>query len=394
MKKLILHFMIPLLVIGGGVVAARYLKSQVRQAEQRPPEKAAPAVEVVSAVTSRVNTRLVVTGTTIPVRKVILIPEVNGRIVKISKQLVPGNRVEKGKILARIDNRDYSLAIQQEVSRVEQAELEQKLEASRGEIAQKELKLLDKENSGAVSVLATRVPQLQAAKQNTKAAKSSLAKAELNLARTVLRAPFNAMVLEKHMDKGQLVGPTTPVATLIGTDELWVDVSVPVEQLPQIRIPKVNAEEGSPVTVTQRIGPKTTVTRKGVVLRLQGELDPQNRTARILVSIDRPFDGEGLPLLVGAYVSVLIEGGAVIDGIKLPREALWQGKFLWTVDKKRTLRKAPVEIGWRDRDKVVVVAGLADGDLVVTSPLVDPVDGMAVAPVAESNAKPKAHSSN
>ena len=381
MKKFLLHVVLPVLVIGGGLAAARHFKNQAKDANQRPPEKVAPAVEFLTAVRTEVDTRIIASGTTIPARKVTLTPEVSGRIVKVSKRLVPGNRVKKGAILAKIDDRDYSLAIDQEVSRVEQAELDLKLEAGRKEIAEKELKLLAKEGGGAVSELATRDPQMLVAKQNTKAAKSGLQKAELNLSRTLLRAPFNAMILEKSVDKGQLVGPSTPVATLIGTDELWVDVSIPVEELPRIGIPGINGDEGSRVTVTHRIGQETTVVREGRVLRLQGQLDPQNRTAQLLVSIDNPFDVEGLPLLAGAYVSVEIEGQAVTGGFELPRESLHDGAYVWVVDEKNALRKTPVEIGWRSREKIVVTAGLKGGEKVVTSPLVDPIDGMAVSPI-------------
>jgi RND family efflux transporter MFP subunit len=261
---------------------------------------------------------------------------------------------------------------------VEQAELALQQEVERKVIAEKELKLLGKDKNTTVSTLATRTPQLNVARQNTQAAESGLAKAKLNLSRTVLRAPFNALVMEKNVDKGQLVGPSTSVATLIGTDELWVDVSVNVEQLPRIQIPGVNSEAGSRAIVVHQIGPNTRVEREGRVLQLQGELDPQNRTAQLLVSIPKPFDGPGLPLLSGAFVTVEIDGQAVHEGFSLPREALRDGHFVWAVDKGDRLRKRQVEVVWRDRERVVVTTGVAEGETIVTSPLVDPLDGMAV----------------
>ncbi len=381
MKKLLLHFILPVLVIGAGVAMARYLKSQAKPAKQRPPETTAPAVETIIASTSEVDTRIIASGTTLPARRVTLAPEVSGRIVKLSKALVPGNRIKRGQVLARLDQRDYLLAMEQEISWVDQAKLAYQQEQGRKEIAKQELKLLGKTNDATVSALATRAPQLQVAKQNTAAAKSGLARAKLNLSRTVLRAPFNAMVMEKHVDKGQLVGPSTPVATLIGTDELWVDVSVNVEQLTRIRIPGINATEGSLVKVVHQIGSDTRVEREGRVLRLQGELDPQNRTAQILVSVPDPFEGEGLPLLSGAYVSVEIDGKSVPRGVRLPREALREGRYVWLVTKENKLKRQPVEVVWRERVNIVISFGISDGDVVVVSPLVDPIEGMSVAPL-------------
>lgn len=375
---LLLRILLPAAIIGGGVAGARYLKNQAKPAKQRPPEKSAPLVETVVATSSDVDTYIKANGTTMPARKVTLAPEVSGRLIKVSKALVPGNHIKKNQILAKVDQRDYLLAMEQEVSQVEQANLALQQEQGRKEIAVQELKLLGKDKDTAVSALATRTPQLQVAKQNTAAAKSGLERAKLNLARTILRAPFNSMVLEKHVDKGQLVGPTTSVATLIGTDELWVNVSVNVEQLGRIRIPGVNATKGSAVKVIHQIGPKARVERQGEVLRLQGELDPQNRTAQLLVTVPKPFEGEGLPLLSGAYVSVEIEGEAIPNGFRLPREAVRDGKFVWVVSQNSKLTKKRVDVAWGDRAWVVISSGIDANDAVVTSPLVDPIDGMLV----------------
>lgn len=380
MKKLILHFVIPVLIIGGGVYVAIQLKKMNKPADQKAPEKIAPAVEVYRAVSSTLNAQVTATGTVIPAKEVALTPEVNGRVMKMSPKIIPGNKLKKGQIIARIDDRDYSLAINQEVSRVQQAELELKLEEGRKEIAGRELKLLGKDGDTAVSQLATRQPQFEVAKQNTESAKSGLERAQINLSRTVLRAPFNAMVLEKHVDVGQTVGPSTKVVTLIGTDELWVKVSVPVESLSSLHIPGINDTVGSKATVVHKIGTEQVV-REGHILRLEGQLDPQNRTAVLLVTIEKPFDEEGLPLLSGAFVNVEFEGQVVMDGFEIPAEALREGAYVWVVDEKKQIRRSPVEIGWRTRDTVVVVNGLKPNDAIVTSPLSDAVEGMIVSPL-------------
>lgn len=385
MKKLILHFVIPLLIVGGGVYGAIQLKKMNKPADQKAPEIIVPAVEIYRAVSSTLNTAVTATGTVIPAKQVALTPEVNGRVMKMSDKIIPGNKLKKGQIIARIDDRDFSLAINQEVGRVQQAELELKLEAGRKEIAGRELKLLGKDGNTAVSQLATRQPQYEVAKQNTESAKSGLEKAQINLSRTVLRAPFNAMVLEKHVDVGQTVGPATKVVTLIGTDELWVRVSVPVESLSSLHIPGINDTVGSKAKVIHQIGTMQVV-REGQILRLEGQLDPQNRTAVVLVAIENPFEQEGLPLLSGAFVNVAFEGQIVMDGFEIPAEAIREGAYVWLTDEKQQLRRVPVEIGWRTRETVVVVNGLKPNDAIVTSPLADAVDGMLVKPLETKTA--------
>ena len=69
--------------------------------------------------------------------------------------------------------------------------------------------------------------------------------AAATLEKTIVRAPFDAIVQSENVDIGQLVGPSGPVATLIGTETFWVRVSIPIEQLAWLRFPEGEAE-GSP----------------------------------------------------------------------------------------------------------------------------------------------------
>jgi len=188
------------------------------------------------------------------------------------------------------------------------------------------------------------------------------------------------MVLDKNVDVGQVVGPGSVLATLIGTDRFWVQISVAVDKLDLIDIPGVSAEQGSQVTVVQRTGATRRVERSGEVLRLRGELEPQTRTAQLLVSVDQPLaaQGDGPPLLPGAFVEVRVQGRRVDVIVPIPRSALIDGSYVWLVDKEEELRRRQVTIGWRSRSQVFVVAGLSAGERVVHSPLALPIEGMPV----------------
>lgn len=385
MKRMIFHVVIPVAILVAAVFGARKIVSMAKPPERKTAEELAPVVETVRARPEDMTMRVTVTGTVVPAKKVTLTPEVSGRVVKISSSLVPGAQFKKGEIIARLDSRDYELALDQEENRVEQAELALKVEAGRAEIALHELELLerDKNTKTAVSQLARREPHLKAAAQAKKSATSSLERAKLNLGRTVIRAPFNGVVLRKHVDVGQLVGPSTPIATLIGSDEVWAELSVPVEKLPYIQIPGFSGNEGSAVEITHTIGEGRSVRRSGRVIRLQGELDSQNRTATLLVSIDNPFDSEKseIPLLAGAYVTAKILSNETVVGIDLPRQALIDDSYLWIVDKDNSIQKQTVDVGWRSRNNVVIVGGLLPDTPVVVSPMAKPVAGMKVAPI-------------
>jgi RND family efflux transporter MFP subunit len=223
--------------------------------------------------------------------------------------------------------------------------------------------------------LAQREPQLEAARLELKAAESSLKKAELDLARTTLRAPFNAMVVEEHVDPGQLLSPQTTVARLVGTDEYHVQVSVPVSSLRTIRA-RSGETPGSPTTIIQRVG-QGTIERRGEVIRQLPDLDPSGAMARILVSIANPVGKEGeLPLLLGSFVDVATAAQPIDDAIRIPRMALRNGRYVYVMNDKDLLEIREVQIGWSEPDAVLVTAGLEPDDRVVVSRIATPIPNM------------------
>ena len=368
MKPVLKNWVLPPLAALAGVgVAAGMILLKPEEARSTPAHEV-PTVSVVMPQWGSFPARIETTGVVEPAQRVTVLPQVSGMVVEVSPQLVPGGRFAKGASLARIDSRDYKLAIQQEQSRVRQAELELQLEEGRTDIAAREWELLDGEGE---PDLALRRPHLESAKTSLESARSGLEKAELNLSRTNLRAPFNAVVLDESIDRGQVVGTQAAVATLAGTDTFWVRVAVPVEQLASLEIP------GSSAEVAAQLGAER-IERPGRVLGLEGQLDPQSRTATLLVAVDDPLDPpEGqLPLLLGSFVEVVLVG-AKPEGLvaELPRDFVVDGQ-VWVADEMDQLQRRQVEIGWTEGANAVVLRGLEGSDRVITGGLRFPVPGM------------------
>jgi len=387
MKRFLIRVVPPILIVAIGLATASALKLAASKSKRRPAEESAPTVAIVEVAKADLPVVVEATGIVSPARQIEVIPEVAGRIVGLSKKAIPGGRFKKGEVIARIDPRDYELAIDQEQSRVRQARLELQLETGRGDIAAREWELMKNDKNEPGNPLLLRTPQLETAKENLRAANSGLERARLNRERTVLRAPFNAIVLDKYVDIGQLAGPSTRIVTLIGTDQLWINASVSVEKLSAIEIPGLNSDNGSQATVVHELQPGKQIERTGKVLKLQGQLDALNRTAKLLIGIDKPYeiDGQELPLLPGAYVEVAIQGRSLSGAYRVPRSAIFDSDSVWEVDQKNRLKQSVVKIVWRARDWVAISDGLKDGSKVVTSPLSLPIEGMVVSPQLRSN---------
>ena len=394
------------LAIGVGSVAFLYKTRPVPQRAARQDEGV--LVEVVPVSTSRQRLAVAAQGTVMPARQVVVMPEVSGRILWQSDELVPGGRFKRGEPILRLDARDYSLQVRQQQSVVEQAEVNLKLEQSRREVARKEWEIVG-EDGDATALgrdLALRKPQFAAAEKAVESAKSARAQAKLSLGRTGLVAPFNCFVKSENVDVGQLVAPASQLATLVGTDEFWVQVAVPVDKIAAIDVPGLNVGEGegARADVWQEVG-QARVKRQGRVVRLLGDLDPVGRMARLLIEIDDPLglengaarreaDGEkpasrpALPILLGAFVHVDIDAREIEEVIEVPRKALHRGDEIYVLGKDGRLVVREVAIAWRKEKTVLVSSGLKPGDEIVVSRLPTAVPGMKLrtAPVGGGEA--------
>lgn len=377
LMKILERVLFPAILVGLGLMAAVAIFALSPKAERKEVAPNVARVEVVLAEPAARVVQVRGTGVTAPARQVQLTPEVAGRVVRVAEEAMPGGRLRKGQPLAWLDGRDYEAALAAERARLKQAELERALELQRGEAAQREWALLGANRPESQAELALRRHHLALAEANLAAVAASVERAERNVARTVISAPFDAMVVSESVEVGQVVGAGAPLANLVGTEALWVQVSVPVDRLRSIEIPAYNADQGSLAVVRQGLG-EGAVLRQGRVLRLGGQLDPQTRTAMVLVEVERPLEGDGPPMLPGAHVEVEIAGRSLEAVYEIPRVAVFDGESVWVVDGEERLAKRDLSVAWRGSDRVYVTSGLAAGERVVVTPLGLPVPGMQV----------------
>ena len=359
-------------------------------------------------------------GTVVAARQVVLQPEITGRVVWQSEHLLPGGRFKRGEPLLRIDPSDYQLSLRQQAAAIRSAEAELKLEESRQQVAAREWEIIDEDSAATPEgrAVALREPQQDAVRASLERARAAHEQATLALGRSMLQAPFNGFIKSESVDVGQLVGPATQLGTLVGTDEFWVQLSVPVEKLAWLKVPGMNADDGqgSVAKVIQQLG-KDSIQRQGRVLRLLGDLDPVGRMARLLVAISDPLDwrsgtpsaekavrsdavastprpsaggkavgdqasepGEWeasrLPLLLGAYVDVSLESDSPQSVVEVPRRALQEGDLVYVYGAEGKLEIREVAVLWRRAETVLVSHGLNAGDKVIVSRVPGAVAGM------------------
>jgi hypothetical protein len=312
---------------------------------------------------------------------------------------VPGAYVEAGQRLFAIDRRDYEIAVHQRRSEVVRALRDLKIEQANQAVARREYELLGEDLGADDREMVLREPQRASAEAAYESTQAALQRAELDLARCTITAPFNAIVQEKSVDLGAPVSPTANLVTLIGTDEAWVRVKVPLHELQWITIPRTNDDLGSEVTIRNPMAWGAERSRRGRVLRLLGELEPQGLLTQVLVSIADPFclkpeNREQPQVLVGSLVSAEIQGRTLDAVFPIERPYVRDNDTIWIMNGDSELDIRPVQIVFRGPTHIYVDGGLTENENLVLTDIAAPVAGMPLrVPGGEGRGAPPAGAS-
>lgn len=280
-----------------------------------------------------------------------VIPQVAGRVIKVSDAYRPGESVSKGDMLFAIEPADYELAIagtlaEIEVARSDLARLEAEAEA--------EKKVwLGQYPDRPIPDLIARVPQIAAAKARIHSGEASRAAAELSLKRTVLRAPFDARILDTELDVGQVVSSNASVGTMFSVDSL--EISVPVTAEERKLIGPVDNQRVEIILPAARDGAIA-----GNLVRAAAALDERTRLGTLFVSaVERDR------LTVGEFVTVEVYGQDAPDSYRLPAGALTSRDRLWVVEDGQLAARTVEVIGNEAEMAVVLEFDIAEGVVIV-----------------------------
>lgn len=350
----------------------------------RPPK--APLVEVITPVfIDHFQTVVTAMGTVIPSQSVNLTPRISGMVIGIGKNFIEGGILRKGETLVQLDPTDYQLAIKQSENDLAKAQYNLKLEQGQQAIVRREFQLLGSELSDQEQELVLRKPHLQSAKAALSAAEASLKLARLNLERTKPISPFNAIVTSRNANLGAWMSAFstgTPLAKLVGTDSFWINASIAVDKLKWIDIPQFQNKSGSAVKISHESAWGKETWRSGQVKRLQAELEPEGRMAKVIVEVDdplclKPENQNTPPLMLGSYVRLEILGNQLNQVLELPETALHDDHQLWLMTNQETLAIQTVDPIWYQDGKIYLNSQqLAHDAQIIVSNLATPIAGM------------------
>lgn len=348
---------------------------------KKPPEKKnnkpkALLVDVATVVKQNLNHLVSSQGTVRPKFNSVLVTEVNGRIIEISNAFVAGGFFSKNDVLIRIDPSDYETSVKSSEAALARAEATLLEERARAKVAETEWnQFMD----GNAPELYLRKPQLARELANVRSAEADLERAQRDLERTTIRAPFDGMVREKSAEIGQFVSRGANLGTVFGTSIAEIRLPLTDNDLAYIALPQSNKQtEPVKVTLSARIA-GVNQSWQAAIVRSEGVVDEKSRVVYAVAQLNDPYalKSDHKVLSYGRFVQATIEGTYASDIVVLPRHTVTSDdEVLVVADNKVDVRK--VEVLRTDEESVYVVNGLNAGEMYATSIIPNPMNGLAV----------------
>ena len=364
--------------------------------------RAVPTVQVVTATASGSGsaggsaagaTSVTANGYVVARTKASVSAKTAGRLAFLG--VSEGSYVNRGQVIARLDNADFQAAVAQAHANVASAEasvieaVAERDQSARDaarirEIRTRNPNLMSEQDLETVTSRAAGAEaRHSAAVARRRSAEAALRLAQANNENTIVRAPFTGTVLRKDAEVGEVVAPSVgggltrgAVVTMADLSTLEVEVDVNEAYISRIA-------NGRPARITLDAYPDTTF--RGAVRQVVPTADRQRATVQVKVSIlDR--DPRILPEM-GAKVDFLEPEQPRAAGappartaIRVPATAVRSeggASFVWLVRDGR-LTKRPVTTGPVSGGFLEIRSGLSGGEQLLAGGVEAPAEGMKV----------------
>jgi membrane fusion protein (multidrug efflux system) len=188
-------------------------------------------------------------------------------------------------------------------------------------------------------------------------ARAQLSEAQFQLSKTSIKAPFAGLIGIMKVGAGNIVQQHTELVTIVDNSNVKVEFMIPARFIEDIAV-------GQSVEISVDSFPDKTFS--GMVDAVDSEVDTKNHSILVRAVVPNP---DGL-LKHGLFANVTLVTGEKSDVLLVDEESLdreGSREFVWAIDEKGRAYMKQVLIGARDDHGVEVVAGLKEGEYVVTA---------------------------
>ncbi len=304
-----------------------------------PPE----TVTTASVALESWDNALTAIGSLTAVNGVTLAAELPGRVARIS--FVSGNAVRKGDLLVSQDTTSEQAQLPGAMAQVKFA----RAELTRAAEMVKDKSISQADFDKAIAAHEQALSQVEGIRAT--------------IAKKTIRAPFSGRLGIRQVNLGQILKDGDPIVTLQSLDPIYVDFTLPQQQLAQLRL-------GLPVRVT--CDALAGATFEGRITAINPLVDAETRNIRLQATLAN----RGERLRPGMFVNVSVGLPIRHKMLVIPATAVLYAPFgdsVYVVENvkggkgKKTLRQQFVRLGEKRGDFVAVASGLKEGQIIVST---------------------------
>jgi multidrug resistance efflux pump len=201
---------------------------------------------------------------------------------------------------------------------------------------------------------------INSAQAAVESARTQVATAQQEIADTVIRAPFSGYISERQVSVGEFVTSSNPVATLMRSNPIKIQIQIPESEVPQVSL-------GRGVSI--QVDAYRDRRFSGVVVGINPAIDPTSRSAIVEASIENNDN----VLRSGMFATVQIgrEGGSA--GVFVPKSAIYNDQATQSyrifVIQDNVAKLRVVQLGTEESEFYQILSGIDAGETVATSNL-------------------------
>lgn len=315
---------VPLVIIGGAVALKNFFAAQKTEPPKTPATAVIKTVEVKEVAYEKLNSQVVAFGRINSAQAINVVAEVGGKVMRGNNELKEAQTFSKGDVLYRIDDTEARLALQSQKSEF--------MNSLASILADIKIDYSDSYETWdnyihkiEINKPLPELPEFKNKKEklffsNKRIVSSyySIRSAEERLQRYVFRAPYTGSITELRVEENSVVNPGTQLMRIIRTDEMEAELSLKADEMKWIN-------KGMELMV---YNDNRNFSWKGKIVRIGDFIDPNTQSVSVYVSIQPNKNNK---LYEGMYVMAEINGTRISDAMEIPRRALFNNNYVYTV---------------------------------------------------------------
>lgn len=313
---------------------------------------AAP-VKVFKVKKQKISEKLFYTGEIEAWKMINITPDLGGKIAKIHVE--EGDRVEKGQLLAELDTRAVRLQLRQAQAALAVAEANYK-DAKRNK---DRMERLSQEKAVSDQQYEKVKLAYEAAEAQVQQARAAVNLASHNLDVSLMKAPFSGVVASKNAEVGDVINPmmggfspASGVLTLVDFSRVKTEIDVSQQDI--VRIKKGQAAQLRVMALPDKVF-------QGYISLVNITADPLTKKFEVEVMTDNP----DLILRPNTFGEVTLEVSTHENALVIPQKAVLESRYVFVAREDNRAERREVSLGLQNSDRIEIVKGLREGELVV-----------------------------